>query len=139
MNPINLKELYGLKYKILYDESSNFIRSLKKDPWYFNIPCRYGIIYPYSDIKLAYLCTGKKIFTALHKKHAEIEVVNFSDFGEAIFLFKIEQFNIIAEYAKPCNKRTLSKDHKQSLCRAGTEALKKYRNSTLIANNSLQT
>ncbi|MEW5924345.1 MAG: hypothetical protein AB1746_10190, partial [Candidatus Zixiibacteriota bacterium] len=113
--PINLKEQYGDKFKIGLDEAASCEGESKKDPWYFLIPCKYGDIYPFSDRRLAFLCNGAGIRSRLQKEHPEIEVRNWSDNGETVFVFDPEQFNIIAEYAKPRRKRKVSPKERQRL------------------------
>jgi len=120
--PINLKEKYGDRFKIGLDEAAFCEDESKKDPWYFKILCKYGDIYPVSDKKLGFHCTGERIRGRLHKEHPEIEVQNWSDDGEAIFIFEPEQFDIIAEYAKPRLKpgrKKLSQNERKKLENAG--------------------
>jgi len=117
--PINLKEKYGDRFKIGLDEAAFCEGESKKDPWYFMILCKYGDIYPVSDVKLGFHCTGEKIRGRLHKEHPEIEVHNWSDDGEAIFIFDQEQFGIIAEYAKPRRRRRLKNTDRLRLANAG--------------------
>ncbi|PKK82038.1 MAG: hypothetical protein CVT49_15750 [candidate division Zixibacteria bacterium HGW-Zixibacteria-1] len=114
-NPINLKEQYGDRFKIDLDEAADCEGESRKDPWYYLIPCKYGDIYPFSDRRLAFLCNGAGIRSRLHKEQPEIEVHNWSDNGEAIFIFDPEQFHIIAEYAKPRRKRKVSQKERQRL------------------------
>jgi len=113
--PINLKEQYGDRFKIGLDEAAFCEGESKKDPWYFKILCKYGDIYPVSDKRLGFHCTGERIRARLHKDHPEIEVHNWSDDGEAIFIFDQEQFDIISEYAKPRLKRKTSQKERQRL------------------------
>ena len=120
--PINLKEHYGDRFKIGLDEAAFCEDESKKNPWYFKIMCKYGDIYPVSDKKLGFHCTGERIRGRLHKDHPKIEVHNWSDDGEAIFIFDQELFYIIAEYAKPRLKpgrKKLSKNERKKLENAG--------------------
>ena len=113
--PINLKEQYGDRFKISLDEAAFCEDESKKDSWYFKILCKYGNIYPVSDKKLGFHCTGERIRGRLHKDHPEIEVRNWSDNGEAIFIFGQEQIDIIAEYARPKRKRKISQKERLRL------------------------
>jgi len=117
--PINLKEQYRDRFKIGIDEAAFCDGESKKNPWYFMILCKYGDIYPVSDKKLGFHCTGERIRGRLHKEHPEIDVQNWSDDGEAIFIFDQEQFDIIADYAKPRRRRRLKNKDRQRLANAG--------------------
>jgi len=117
--PINLKEEYGDRFKIDIDESAFCKKESPKNPWYFKIMCKYGDIYPVSDKKLGFHCTGERIRGRLQKDHPEIEARNWSDDGEAIFIFDQEQFDIIAEYAKPRRRRCLKNRDRLRLANAG--------------------
>ena len=128
MDPINLKELYGKHYKIGLDPAAKHEKGGSGDPWYFMILCRRGNIYPYSDKLLGFYCTKGKTRNRLHDEHPEIQVHNWADDGEAIFLFPVELFNLIAKYAQPRTKRILSAEHRKKLTEAGTKALRKYKN-----------
>ena len=112
MIPIDLKEKFGKQYKIGYDPAVEVGES-KHDPWNYLILCKHGNIYPYSAKKLAFYCIGSGIRKKLHKEHPDIEVYNWSDDGEAIFPFFLDQFDLIAKYAKPRRKRRLSEEQKQ--------------------------
>ena len=123
MNPINLKDLYGKRYKIGFDPSVQYEEGGKRDPWYYLILCRSGNIYPYSDELLGFHCTSRIIRNRLHKEHPEIRVQNWSDDGEAIFLFPVELFDIVAEYAKPRKKRQVSESERKRLAEIGQRFL----------------
>lgn len=121
MKPINLKELFGDRFKIIIDEAAEGEPGGKTDPWYLVIPCRNGSISPYSDELLAFHCTARGIRTRLHKDHLEIEVRNWSDDGEAIFLFNPDQFDLVANYAKPRRRRQISEKERSRLAKMGRD------------------
>ncbi len=129
MKPIDLKLLYGTRFKVILDESVKLEPGARSDLWNYLIPCKNGSIYPFSNTLLEYHCTARGIRTRLNKEHPEIVVRNWSDDGEAIFLFQVDQFDLIAEYARPRRKRRLSAKHREKLVKAGSEALKSYRKS----------
>jgi len=133
--PINLKDIYGKQYKIELDEAAKYEVNGKNDPWLFQIPCRYGHIYPYSDKFLAFYCIGTKTKGKIIREQPDIELVQDGDI-EGVFLFTLDQFNTIAKHAKPKTKRRLSPEHKAKLILAGTAALKSHRNSILNANTA---
>jgi hypothetical protein len=129
MRPINLKELFKDRFRVTIDDSVIGEGGARSDPWNFIIPCRSGDIYPFSDQLLAFYCSARGIRTRLHKEHSEIEVRNWSDNGEAIFLFRPDQIDLIVQYAKPRRKRRLSPEHRKKLVMAGSQALESYRKS----------
>ena len=129
MIPVNLKDLFGDRYRVGLDDSTQHEPGARKDPWHYVIPCRNGSISPFSDELLAFHCTARGIRTRLHRHHPEIDVRNWSDDGEAIFLFRPDQFDLMTKYAKPRRKRRLSPEHRQKLVKAGSLALKSYRKS----------
>jgi len=138
VQPLNLKELFGDKYKIAIDESASCPGESKDNPWYYQIPCKFGHIYSYSDKELGFYCESGKIRNRLHQEHTDIEITNWSDDGEAVFLFTPDQFKIVAEFAKPKRKRRLSQEHRRKLTNAGTDALKRHRKSILNGTKSAQ-
>jgi len=138
IQPINLKEQYGDKYRIEYDPAALCEGENKNDPWYYVIPCKYGHLFPVSNRIIAFLCESGKIATRLHRDHPEIQSSNWSDDGSAIFYFTPDQFKPISGYARPKRKRRLSEPHKKRLVKSGTDALKRYRNVTLIDTKTAQ-
>jgi hypothetical protein len=123
LNPIDLNTLAAGRFRLALDEAASIEPGGKKDPWYQIIPCRYGQIYPYSDILLAIHVRGN----GAKRRLAEIPGItinNRSDDGEAIFLFAPELFNHVAEIVQPKRKRRLSEAHRQKLAEVGTRALK---------------
>ena len=119
MTPINLKDLFGVRYRVRVDESAVQEPGAKTDPWNYLIPCRHGTISPYSDKLLAFHCTAQGIRGRLHKDYPEITVQNWSDDGEAIFLFRLNQFDLVAEYAKPRRKKQVSVNERSRLAEIG--------------------
>jgi len=136
--PLNLRKIYGNCFKIVLDESAFLEPGGKKDPWYFQIPCKYGHLYPYSDKRIAFYCESGKVRARLLRNCPELEVRQCSDIGEAVFLFTPEQFDIVAEYARPRKKRRLSNKHKEKFIASGVSALKKHKKSKSNWQHSAQ-
>jgi hypothetical protein len=132
MNPIDLKTLAAGRFRLFYDEAALIEQGGKKDPWYQVIPCRYGQIYPYSDTLLAIHSKGSGIRRKLQAIDG-LKLHNWSDDGEAIFLFAPGLFDQVAEIVKPKRKRRLSASHKANLIESGTKALKAYQKSIVNA------
>jgi len=119
LTPLDLKQLYGNRYKITIDESALCEKETKRDPWYFQIPCKYGHIYPISDKYLGFWCDSGVIKARVEREAPEIELVQDSE-SEGVFRFAPGQFEIVAKYARPRRRRRLSKEHKEKLTKAGS-------------------
>ena len=112
MNPINLKTLAAGQFRLGLDEAALIEPGGKKDPWYQVIPCKYGQIYPFSNTLLAIHSKGSGIRQKLQDIEG-ITVHNWSDDGEAIFLFGPELFEKVTGVVKPKRKRQLSQAQRQ--------------------------
>jgi hypothetical protein len=124
MNPLNLNELYGKRYRIKHDPAAELEPGGKRDPWLFIIPCKYGHIYPHSDRLLAVWVEGAKIRRSIKAKFPGLECRNWSDNGEAVFLFPPDVFDRIAGIVRPWKRRgrkQLSPDERARLVESGTE------------------
>ena len=121
IKPIDLRQLYGEYFRIQLDEAAECESGGRNNPWYYQIPCKFGHIYPVSEKLLGFWCESGTIRRRLHREHPEINVTNWSDDGEAIFLFAPDQMDIIAEYAQPKKKRRLSDEHKKKLAKSGLQ------------------
>lgn len=121
MKPIDLKELYGNSYKIELDEAATCQDESRSNPSYYQIPCKFGHFYPHSDKLIGLYCKGQKLRARLHRDHSKLEVRQWSDDGEAVFLFTTNQFDLVASYAQPKRKRQLSPDHQQKLTESGRD------------------
>lgn len=119
--PVNLRELFGSRYRVVLDESARQEPGGNQDPWLFQIPCKFGDFYPHSDSQIGFYCKSGRIRDRLHRELPDIEVNQMGD-GEAVFLFAPEQFDLVVRYAKPKRKpgpRRLSADHRNVLVSAG--------------------
>jgi hypothetical protein len=121
LNPIDLKTLASGRFRLSLDEAALIEPGGKKDPRYQVIPCRYGQIYPYSDTLLAIHSKGSGIRRKLQATEG-LTVRNWSDDGEAIFLFAPGLFSQVAEIVKPKRKRQLDPAQR----RAAIERLREY-------------
>ena len=134
----NLKDLFGDRYRVALDESARHESGAKADPWHYVIPCRYGSISPFSGELLAFHCRARGIRTHLHRDHPEIEVRNWSDDGEAMFLFTVDQFDLVAEYAKPRRKRRISEKERARLAKIGRDHRFKSNSTAINATKTVQ-
>jgi hypothetical protein len=99
---------------MVLDEAALFEPTGKKDPWYQLMQCRNGQIYPYSDKLLAVHSKG----SGIRQKLRAIEGLtghNWSDDGEAIFLFTPALFEQVAGIVKPKRKRRLNDGQRKAV------------------------
>ena len=121
--PLDLN-LYGDRYKIAIDESAFCKDESKRDPWYFQIPCKYGHIYPISDKHLGFWCDSGGIKARIIREVPGCELIQDGK-GEGVFRFTPGQFDSISEYAHPIKKRgrrVLKNDEKQALVDSGRDS-----------------
>jgi hypothetical protein len=134
-NPVDIIELASGRYKVGLDMASGRKSINKADSWDLVIKCVNGEIFPYSNKLFGFHCKKKIIRNRLIEDHPEIAVRNWSDNGEAIFLFEQKDFDLIEKYAAPRKIRKLSENHRTILVKAGSEALKAYRNTNSKRQN----
>ena len=121
--PIDIKRDYGDRYKVTLDEAARHEVNGRNNPWYYQIPCKVGNIYPYSSKLLAFYCEGTGIKARLLREQKNIKLIQDGDI-EGVFLFTPDQFDIIAQYAKPRKRRRLSPEQRERLIEAGKGNLK---------------
>jgi len=134
VNPIDLKSIAAGRFRIALDEAALAEPGGKKDPWYQVIPCRNGQIYPYSDKLLAVHVNGY----AARRRLADIAGLsqhNWSDDGEAIFIFPLDLFEKVAEIVKPRRKRKLSESHRKALLESSRDNRFKHKSAVLNTRN----
>lgn len=112
---VDLKECFGKKYRIGHDPAAEIEPGGMHDPWLYTIRCQFGEIYPYGREKLAFHCTGTIIRQKIKEAFPDMEVSNWSDDGEAIFIFHVDRLLEIAKFAKPRRKRQVSESERQRL------------------------
>jgi len=134
MNCINLKKILGKKYWIALDASAIHEVGGKSDPWYFQLPCKFGYIYPYSNTKLAFYCHGYKIKQRIIRELPEIEIIQDGDV-EAVFIFPLSQFEKIGKYARPKKRRRLSEKHRNRLLESNLGC--RFKSSNCDSNGGL--
>lgn len=84
-------------------------------PWFVEIPCRYGLIYPKGgDILLAYCNRGIKRHVA---KLDGLEHHQSDDDAE-VFRFPVDLLDKVAAILKPRRRRTLDPDKARAIGRA---------------------
>jgi hypothetical protein len=126
-NPVDIIKLASGRYKVGLDMASEKKLISKADPWELVIKCVNGEIFPYSNELFGFHCIKWIIRYGLHMDYPQIAFRNWSDNGQAIFLFELKDFNLIEKYAAPRKIRKLSENHKAILVKSGCEALNAYR------------
>ena len=131
---INLKKEFGEKYKIRVTPG---YEDFKRDPWNFELICKFGVIYPNGDDELGFVpydaieeAPVKITKIALERATEEVMRLDFllsyeesSDPKNILFRFK--DFRKVAKIVKPRRKKQMSEEQR----RASTERLRKYRES----------
>jgi hypothetical protein len=106
---IDLQKQFGDTYRITWDPAHRPRES--PDPWYAQIPCRFGLIYPHGQAMLAVEIDGHKNVVAQVKKVPGIVLHQDGD-TEKTFLFPVDQFGAVAALVHPYRKRRLSEEQK---------------------------
>ncbi len=121
MECVNLKETFGKRFKIAWDESYYAERGASArsdDPWLQIIPCQHGHIYPYGGEMLV-------ASTARHGRVAKSLVqldctTLYRDGDDGVdLLFHVDDFGTVAKLMKPRRRRKLSAEHRAKLVAAG--------------------
>lgn len=137
MTPINLKEMFGKKYRIGLDPAAFEEPNGKKDLWYHVILCKYGEIYPVNDKLLAIHSKGGKIYNRLSKLKGVTDTRG-SDDGEGITIFPLEMFKKIAEIVQPRRKRVVSDELRQHLSNMSRKHGFKAKNTPINDNTAFK-
>lgn len=115
---IDLMKIGGKKYRIRREPGPHTPqRSNAADmPWYWELLCKHGFIYPYSKTHLAAYTNKKRIRIKL-KELAEEHGMAIPQYGEqeCVVLFTPKQFGKIAPLLQTRKKRQLSEEQKEVL------------------------
>lgn len=110
MECLNLRELFGDKYRVTVDrESAESPRD--KDPWVQEMRCRRGVIYPYSRSLLAVQVDYHPII-AQRLVRMGFQFIQDGD-HEKTFVFTSDRFDEVAEIVQPYARRYLSEEQRQ--------------------------
>lgn len=122
---INIVERFGDRFQIELDESyyGQYGESARKvDPWYQQIRCRYGSIYPFGGSTLAASVDGAPIIANRLRELSCCRVHQDGDFGELTVTFDVSDFATVAKLMKPKRRRRLTEEQR----RAAAARLAKY-------------
>ena len=102
MDCINLRQRFGNVYRITFDPAYDprGVPRRKLDPWYMQITCRFGTIYPLGRDRLAVECD---YHPGIAKRLASIEGVTPTQDGdgEKTFAFPVELLDAVVEVVRP--------------------------------------
>ena len=123
---INLKEIFGQKYRVDFDRKS-YSADRKVDrygtgkvstdkQWYYSIPCKLGYIAISSDKDdLSFYCKSARVAKIIEKEMGRQTVDCWISDSDAMIYFKIEHITEIFKYAKPRRKRQLTEEQRLNL------------------------
>ena len=112
MKCVNLKEQFGRKFKIDWDECR---QSPSMDPWLMQIPGKYGHVIPHGDNELAVSVDGHAGIAGRIRRLPCCRVHQDGDFGELTAIFDVVDFDQVAEIIQPKRRRVVSEAERQRL------------------------
>ena len=112
---INLTERFGGDYRITFEEGYAHRGKHRDnlDPWYMQIPARFGTIYPYGRNTLGVMIDNHRYVA---KKLAGLACCQLVQDGnlEKTFLFDVDHFPAVAAILLPHRKPQLTEDQRQA-------------------------
>jgi len=123
MDCINLKERFGDRFKVDYEESYYAERSIRsvEDPWLMILLCQRGHICPWGGSTLAACTKGAGSAAKRLKALPFVEVAQDGRDGTNV-LFDVRDFDAVAKIMHPRRRRRLSEEQK----RQSAKRLRKY-------------
>jgi hypothetical protein len=121
---VNLKERFGRRFKVVYEESYYAERPefrAAEAPWLMMIPCQHGHICPWGGENLA-ACTRTAGPIAKRLKALPFATVAQDGSDGANVVFPVDHFEEVAAIMKPRRRRVLSPKARK----AAGERLAKY-------------
>lgn len=111
---IDLRDRFGRDYHIGLDPAAD----RRGDPWYFTLPCRKGVIYPFGGDLLAVEIIGHPVIA---RRVGNIPGVRLHQDGdsEETYVFHAELFLSVAVLVLPRKRRRLSDEDRERLVQAG--------------------
>ncbi len=140
MDAINLKQLFGDRYRVTYEESYYAERGAdarSDDPALQILLCRHGHIYPYGPGTLA-ASTNKRgaVANALTALSCTT-VLQDGDDGVNV-AFPVDDFDEIAALLKPRRRKLVPPEERERLAKLGRESLNRYRQANAESQESNQ-
>ncbi len=117
---INLKERFGDRFKVEYEESYFAERSKRtvEDPWLMILLCQHGHVYPHGG-EILVASTDRR--GSIAKRLAKLDCVTvLQDAADGInAAFHVSSFDRVAEIMRPRKARRLSPEQRARLAEAG--------------------
>jgi hypothetical protein len=126
MNCVNMKERYGRSYRVVSEDGN----SRNSDPWLWQIPFRYGHLYPHGGTRLGAATTGRRIGQTLAKLPG-VRIEQEAEDGYNL-TFDVADFRKVAAIIRPRRRRQLSPEQRARLVAAGAEPLKRLHASSKV-------
>ncbi len=114
---INLKNRFGGRYRVVYEESfraDRGVRTRLEDPWLMIVPCRYGHIFPHDGSLLAASVDGHPNVAGVLRRLRCCRFHQDGDFGELTVLFNLVDFDKVAAIMRPrCRRQVSESEHER--------------------------
>jgi hypothetical protein len=114
---INLRERFGKRYKVTYEESyqaQHGPRAWVDDPWLMIIPCRHGHIFPWGGDKLT-ASTDRRGGIAKSLMGLPGVAVHQDGSDGVTAVFPVERFDAVAALLIPRRRRVVSEAERERL------------------------
>ncbi len=117
MECVNLKDRFGRRFKVEYEESyyDERTKHTLEDPWLMIVPCRYGHIFPHGGSLLAASVDGHPNVAGVLRRLRCCQVHQDGDFGELTVVFDVADFDKVAAIMKPRRRRQVSEEERERL------------------------
>ncbi|MHC4179409.1 MAG: hypothetical protein ACYSWU_18000 [Planctomycetota bacterium] len=130
MDVINLKQKFGRRYRVAYEEShvaEHGPNARIEDPALMVVLCKWGEIYPAGGTTLAASVGGYPKVAGWLRRLECCRVHQDGDFGELTVLFDVADFAKVAKIMRPRRRRqvNLTPEQRQEIGRRLREARKK--------------
>ena len=106
---IDLKEKFGRRYRVAYEDS------YFADPWLLIVPCRYGHIFPHGGNLLAASVDGHPNVAGVLRRLSCCQIHQDGDFGEVTVIFDVADFAKVARIIQPRRRRQVSAQERDRL------------------------
>jgi hypothetical protein len=118
MECINLREQFGRRFRVEYEESFSAEHGQggrTQEPWLMVILCRYGHIYPHGGNLLAASIDGHPNVAGILRRLPCCHVIQDGDFGELTVVFDAADFSKIAKIIRPRRRRQVTEAQRVEL------------------------
>lgn len=127
---VNLKDLFGDRYRVAYEESYYAERGENgrlPQPELLLIPGRVGHVFPWDHERLAVSVDGHPKIAGMVKRLSFVEVVQDGDFGELTATFLVDHFPKVADIVHLRRRRQISDEQRARIVAIGSANLERMR------------